>query len=747
MAAKRKLAVAEPETTTRSVPGKTGVGVGVGVVDDGQQRRSSPQPQRRSSSPQQGPKEWQQEQQGTRGSSEQPANTAPISLARVENYPRKRISIAQEAKLAAAAAPTTTTATATATAGGAAVNITAPVSPKCVASLEKRLEELEAKWAELERQKFETLVTPSTPLAVASPSSNFFGRSASSAGVQLAPVCGTGSGGMMALPTVLDGLSPPSSATEAGNTGYRGRTTTAEPAKDSTATTDGHYPRQLSSHNSHHGPHGHHHHHHHQHHARQESVTSSVPSVISSGHTPTFSGYPHKRRTTRNQFTARPSLVTFECPSYVPSESYDDSGEFYDAEMAAGDEFKRQMGPFLAVFPDVSNRTVRLILQKFVENFLGWMPLFEPTAVYTVVHSACASGFAPADPNSCLAMLILATGTLLQNHTDIRANPLPGLDYFAHGSRLLEQFSFLSCSLTTLHCRILQSTYFKLTLHPLLSWNVIMQGTRDCMNVLSSRWFKNLDLPAREPWHRAFWACSIMADEFEAALRLYTIGHRLYHEIVPLPRFENEDTGFYYFLAQISLRKLVTDTLDVVGYHDGKVIYAPVVTTELRNQAAEWHRHLPVAIRFPLDNSPLFDARKSFLRLQFFSLSTVLEWASVLRVMEAFGTARAASDDIALARLEATECFRCCTLYLDVAAEQLLGWQLGTSTSLWTTFAFVAMLIVSHKAPALAFIPTTRDESYIRNALELLRPWSHLPYVAVALNRMTGMMERIGISV
>lgn len=48
---------------------------------------------------------------------------------------------------------------------------------------------------------------------------------------------------------------------------------------------------------------------------------------------------------------------------------------------------------------------------------------------------------------------------------------------------------------------------------------------------------------------------------------MYTIGHRLYHEIVPLPRFENEDTGFYYFLAQISLRKLVCDTLDVVGYH------------------------------------------------------------------------------------------------------------------------------------------------------------------------------------
>ncbi len=117
---------------------------------------------------------------------------------------------------------------------------------------------------------------------------------------------------------------------------------------------------------------------------------------------------------------------------------------------------------------------------------------------------------------------------------------------------------------------------------------------------------------------------------------------------------------------------------------DGKVIYAPVVTNELRNQAREWYRHLPMAIRFPLDNSPLFDARKSFLRLQYISLSAVLEWASVLKVLEAYGTERENTDDIALARVEATECFRCCALYLEIASEQLLGWQLGTSISLWT---------------------------------------------------------------
>ncbi|CAK7206158.1 hypothetical protein SEUCBS139899_008943 [Sporothrix eucalyptigena] len=592
---------------------------------------------------------------------------------------------------------------------------------KNVSRLEKRLLELESKWAELEKQKLDAVVTSAAPFMRGSPNGGLVVRPASTIRMQ-PPPAGSCNSSMMALPAMLGGPSPPASATDIATADFGNGTKQA--GLDSCLVG----ADSIS------------------HHQRQGSIASSTATSGPTGGIVSSQYGVHSKKTTRGQFTARPSLLTFECPPYVPSESYDDSGEFYDSEMAAGDDFKRQMAQCLAVFPDVSKRTVRLVLQKFVENFLGWMPLFEPTAVYTVVHAACASGFAPSDPNSCLAMFILATGTLLQNHSDIRSNPLPGLDYFSHGSRLLERFTFTSSSLTTLHCRILQSAYFKLTLHPLLSWNVIMQGTRDCMNVLSTRWFKSLDPSETEPWHRAFWACSIMSDEFEASLRMYTIGHRLYHEIVPLPRFENEDTGFYYFLAQISLRKLVCDTLDVVGYHDGRVVYAPLVTTELRNQAAEWHRHLPVAIRFPLDNTPLFDARKSFLRLQYFSLQTVLEWASVLKVMEAYSTDRENTDDIALARIEATECFRCCALYLEVAAEQLLGWQLGTSISLWTTFAFVAMMIVTHKAPALAFIPTTRDESHIRSAIDLLRPWTHLPYVANSLARMTILMERSGMT-
>lgn len=65
----------------------------------------------------------------------------------------------------------------------------------------------------------------------------------------------------------------------------------------------------------------------------------------------------------------------------------------------------------------------------------------------------------------------------------------------------------------------------------------------------------------------------------------------------------------------------------------GSVIYAPVVTTELRNQVKAWYNHLPPAIRFPIDASPMFDSRKSFLRGQCITLFVVL-WPCVLQFLE-----------------------------------------------------------------------------------------------------------------
>jgi len=160
---------------------------------------------------------------------------------------------------------------------------------------------------------------------------------------------------------------------------------------------------------------------------------------------------------------------------------------------------------------------------------------------------------------------------------------------------------------------------------------------------------------------------------------MHPIGLRHFHDLVPLPQFDEEDSGFYFFLAQISLRKFLTQTLEVVGYLVGRVVFAPVVTGELRKQVHEWYENLPQVVRFPLDSTPLFESRKSFLRGQYIALHVVLGWPSVLEVMKV-----AENDmDQNVTRGQAQDCLRSSALFLSIADEQLMGRKMGTHFTLY----------------------------------------------------------------
>lgn len=391
------------------------------------------------------------------------------------------------------------------------------------------------------------------------------------------------------------------------------------------------------------------------------------------------------RQTSTEALTARPSLLTFRAPSYIPVESWDYTAEFYDDEILAGEQLCDQFDELLALPIDLSKRMTRRLQQSFVENFLRWTPIFDQRSCVNAVEHAAAGNFSLLDPSTCLTFLLLALGAISEDRSESPDNQAPGLDYFARGCQILERLSLRTGSLTTLQCRVLQASYFKFAIRPMQAWNAITQGARDCMHLLTSRILERMNRPEQEALHRAFWAVSTILHELEATMKMHPIGLRHFHELVPLPQFEEEDSGFYYFLAQISLRKLLTQSLEVVGYHSGRVIYAPVVTMELRKQVREWYDHLPPVVRFPLDATPVFDSRKSFLRGQYNALFVVLGWPSVLNIMEhgEGGGPTLSQDTLAVTREQAQVCIKSCCMYLSTADEQLMGRKMGTHFSLY----------------------------------------------------------------
>lgn len=437
---------------------------------------------------------------------------------------------------------------------------------------------------------------------------------------------------------------------------------------------------------------------------------------------------------------ARPNLLTFCSPPGL-SQSWDDTEAFYDDELAAGDTIARQIADLHYRDIDLSRKTLKSLQQSFVENFLRWLPICDVQDLTSHVSIASENQFNYLGVSSCFALFAFAIGAVAQaGHHNGNAR-YAGMEYFAKGTRMLEEILGKENQVEVMQCRILQAAYFQLCIRPLQAWDAIGYVARDLMHLLSSSRTKSWDRRHQAILQRVFWACSIIMHELEAVLKMHPTGLRFYHDFVPLPLTEQEDVSFYYFLAQASLRKLLMDTLDVVGYKLGQVIHAPAITSELRNGVQEWHNHLPPAIRFPIDDRPLFDLRKSFLRCQYVALFVLMGWPSLLRILERGDTSAEAQERIPIVDKEqAAECIRSCVLLLASAEETLACLNLGSQLVLWACYASLIELILTYKVPCLAFIPETQTAEYIYNGYEMMVAWNHLPVIKRGMERARELM-------
>jgi hypothetical protein len=227
---------------------------------------------------------------------------------------------------------------------------------------------------------------------------------------------------------------------------------------------------------------------------------------------------------------------------------------------------------------------------------------------------------------------------------------------------------------------------------PLSAFDKSQELARDFMHILSSTALQRVDAQQRESFNRVFWVSSTLFHALQAILKTHPIGLRQYHDMVPLPLPSSEREAYYYFFAQASLRRLLTETLDVVGYRVGQIIYAPVVAKELYKQAREWYEHLPGLVQFPMSSTPVFDLRKAFLRYQFGALHAVIFWPSVLQLLEKealqsqspTGPETPATYERQEAlKTETSSCLTHCALCCDLADEILMNRHVGLQFTMW----------------------------------------------------------------
>ncbi|RDW63900.1 hypothetical protein BP5796_10402 [Coleophoma crateriformis] len=450
-----------------------------------------------------------------------------------------------------------------------------------------------------------------------------------------------------------------------------------------------------------------------------------------------------------------PNLMTFVAPPSLVDFSYDNGSQFYTGEVAQGDILYASIEQALMnhVHADFSPQTCWRLQRAFVGGLLRWMPLIDDETCFQHVQAASVSNYSDKSISSCLALLVFAIGAMAVDgylyHEDPRQ--LPGFEYFVLSYEILRATRLPMGDINVLQCRTLLAVYLCFAMRPVQSWTEINKTSRECMIMLRTNWMARGGVDA-DMTGRTFWMAYVIENELEVCLELPSSGMRAFQETLSLPTSSVDEEGLYYFLALISLRKLLVEVIETIGFKSGRAIYAPIVAVELRNQIRSWHEHLPTSLRFALDATPLFDLRKAYLRSQWFCLSSVIYWPFVLRHVENLAAAAEEGDQMVLeeelneraaVHERAKECVEFCVLHLR-ASEGIMMQKTFVSHSSIRAFYAIAMGLLLAYQPVYSCAPPSDIVLVFERSLVILGLWDNVPFMKEPLKRIHHFAEEAG---
>ncbi|KEY67025.1 hypothetical protein S7711_04707 [Stachybotrys chartarum IBT 7711] len=308
----------------------------------------------------------------------------------------------------------------------------------------------------------------------------------------------------------------------------------------------------------------------------------------------------------------------------------------------------------------LQSQPITAALAAFSEHVHTWYPLF--SADFTEAFSSSISEPNPHSVQSCLAMLVVAIGSLA-NHRDTNAalHERPGQAYYEAAVALLPA-ALQGYSLPSLQCLVLFALYQLCLIRPCQAHDYITIASFRAQNMLRSRTFPE-GSKEDEGLRRAFWVILLVESEIAVQLDLPHSGIWAYEDIAlpatteawhfapPLADAEitetsphsqsctSSDSVLVYFLAEIAMRRMLQRcTTSVNMSAGGQLLYAPVIAQELELQLNEWYKCLPVALRFHMSPTSREDVAElpaaQFLQTQYFACKASIYWPAVYQAME-----------------------------------------------------------------------------------------------------------------
>lgn len=302
-----------------------------------------------------------------------------------------------------------------------------------------------------------------------------------------------------------------------------------------------------------------------------------------------------------------------------------------------------------------------------------WYPVLRPG--FSQRYLSIISGPLMTGPESCLVLLVAATGVLAQQD-----HALGGWESDSTSELYLEAALvslpavLIDSGIVSVQCLILLSIYHCCLCKPCQAYDYVMIASFKVQNLLKCLGTKDGEL--YEHAKRAYWAVLLLESELRVQFDVVDSGIWNHDDHIELPDSRHTwqfdiDTGSplttatsppasilsdenattdktqSYFLAEISMRRMLHRCNTAIRRTSrGEIVYAPAIALELELQLNQWYSYLPDLIRFDCNQDldfdllaspsifPQIDPLSNFLRVQYYCCKISIYWPAVYQCIQ-----------------------------------------------------------------------------------------------------------------
>ncbi|KAH8817326.1 hypothetical protein F5884DRAFT_779068 [Xylogone sp. PMI_703] len=295
---------------------------------------------------------------------------------------------------------------------------------------------------------------------------------------------------------------------------------------------------------------------------------------------------------------------------------------------------------------ELNSKSGDKLLTSFLQNVHVKNPILEETRLRQMVHHACFEGLG-WDAESCLILLVFALGAISIPFGEIQDLSPGNLDLatsFFNASQKRIGVLMAGGGMLAAQCFFYSGVYLMSVFDPIPAWRHFLLALACCQELeFAARAFQDSHTPLSTvsdtlpEEQRLYWSCWKSEVELRMCLDLsdFQTQDRVYPGDFPTPPADSaeDDRAWYFYLAEISLRRLNTRARNDLGrisppYNQMAIDRLLATVAFYEPQAEAWVHSLPdiISLKSPTKDD---DVLKFVLRCHLVDFYELLYWPFV----------------------------------------------------------------------------------------------------------------------